>query len=189
MSEGDRAAILLQLDSYAETSVSGNGIHIIVKASLNGRRRNRRGPFEVYEAGRYFVVTGDHIKGTPATIEERQAELESVLAKFLPPPARAEPPAPGPLPDADDHDLLERAFRARNGGGFQALWRGDWTGYPSQSEADLALCSMLAFWTGDDANRMDRLFRQSGLMREKWDTRHGETTYGARTIDVAHRSR
>src|SRR6185369_1853678 len=51
-----------------------------------------------------------------------------------------------------------------------------------RSAADLALCNLLAFWTGRDATRMDRLFRGSGLMREKWDSRRGETTYGGQTI-------
>ncbi|MFQ7644172.1 hypothetical protein, partial [Ruthenibacterium lactatiformans] len=40
---------------------------------------------------------------------------------------------------------------------------------PSHSEADIALCNALAWWTNCDAARVDRLFRQSGLMREKWD--------------------
>jgi len=66
--EADRGAIMAALDSYAETSVSGTGVHVIVRASLNGSRR-RSGPFEVYERGRFFVVTGNHVRGTPATIE------------------------------------------------------------------------------------------------------------------------
>ena len=48
---------------------------------------------------------------------------------------------------------------ARNGADFDRLWHGDTAGYPSHSEADLALCYMLAFWTGRDPGRIDRLFR------------------------------
>jgi hypothetical protein len=49
------------------------------------------------------------------------------------------------------------------------LWNGQWEGdYPSQSEADLALCCLLAFWTAKDRARMDGLFRRSGMMRKKW---------------------
>jgi primase-polymerase (primpol)-like protein len=33
--------------------------------------------------------------------------------------------------------------------------------------------------------KMDRLFRGSALMREKWDTRRGESTYGGMTIAKA----
>ena len=87
----------------------------------------------------------------------------------------------------DDAGLIELAHRARNGAKFEALWRGDWRslGYPSQSEADLALCNLLAWSTRWHAERVDRLFRQSGLMRAKWDARCGEQTYGERTIATA----
>jgi primase-polymerase (primpol)-like protein len=72
--------------------------------------------------------------------------------------------------------------------GDSSLWSGRDSRYPSQSEADMGLCFYLAFWTGGDLERMDRLFRDSGLMREKWDRRHygNGATYGqvciARTL-------
>jgi len=68
-----------------------------------------------------------------------------------------------------------------------SLYRGSTAGYPSQSEADMALCSLLAFWTGGDATQMDRLFRNSGLMRPKWDEVHFSdgATYGERTVERA----
>lgn len=86
-----------------------------------------------------------------------------------------------------DQDLITAASKAANGVKFSALYRGDTGGYGSQSEADLALCSMLAFFTGPDPNRIDRLFRGSGLFREKWDARHhGDgTTYGQGTVQEA----
>jgi putative DNA primase/helicase len=84
----------------------------------------------------------------------------------------------------DDVELLNLASRgASNGAKFDLLFSGIWDGYTSRSEADLALCSMLAFWTGKDHGRMDRLYRQSGLMREKWDTRRGTQTYGDITVE------
>ena len=75
----EAAAIVSALGSYTEASVSGRGAHVIVRGSLNGHPRNRKGPIELYGEGRYFVVTGEHMQGTPATIEERQTELEEVL--------------------------------------------------------------------------------------------------------------
>jgi primase-polymerase (primpol)-like protein len=53
----------------------------------------------------------------------------------------------------------------------------------------MALCCLLAFSTGGDAQRVDRLFRESGLMREKWDAVHSAdgATYGERTIERACR--
>jgi putative DNA primase/helicase len=44
---------------------------------------------------------------------------------------------------------------------------------------------MLAFWSGKNKEQMDRLFRNSGLFREKWDTVHHASgaTYGQETLD------
>jgi transcriptional regulator with XRE-family HTH domain len=90
------------------------------------------------------------------------------------------------LPQAvylDDQTLIEKAKSAKDGAKFTALWEGDISGYKSQSEADLALCCLLAFWTGGDYERIDRLFRQSGLYREdKWGER---LDYRERTINAA----
>ena len=86
----------------------------------------------------------------------------------------------------EDASVFERATRAANGEKFRRLWAGDWeaAGYPSQSEADLALVGLLAYWTGGNAVQMDRLFRQSGLMRAKWDEPHFSDgrTYGQATL-------
>ncbi|WP_425494407.1 hypothetical protein [Natronoglomus mannanivorans] len=51
----------------------------------------------------------------------------------------------------------------------------------------MALCCLLAFWTGGDATREDRLFRQSGLIREKWDDVHYSdgSTDGEKTVERA----
>lgn len=95
----------------------------------------------------------------------------------------------GPVTDVDlsDEELIERARNAANGEKFGQLWDGDVSSYESQSEADTALCSLLAFWTGGDATWMDQLFRQSELIRPKWDEQHfaNGDTYGERTIERA----
>jgi putative DNA primase/helicase len=80
-----------------------------------------------------------------------------------------------------DDVLKDRMFGAKNGDKARRLWDGDIAGYKSQSEADLALCQILAFWTHKDAERIDRLFRQSGLNRDKWD----RPDYLKRTIEKA----
>jgi len=51
----------------------------------------------------------------------------------------------------------------------------------------MALCCLLAFWTGGDRTQMEQLFRQSGLLREKWDEVHyaDGSTYGEKTIERA----
>jgi hypothetical protein len=180
LSEADRGAIMVALDSYSERSPSGTGYHVVVTASLNGRGRHPQG-IGVFQEARFFYFTGEHVPGTPTTIEERQAQLERVLAEFLPPLEPVQPRAASVPVDLKDEELLERARSAKNGAKFDALWRGDASGYGSQSEADLALCGMLAFWTGGDPGRLDRLFRSSGLMREKWE----RADYRERTVAAA----
>jgi primase-polymerase (primpol)-like protein len=89
--------------------------------------------------------------------------------------------------DLNDEALLEKARRASNGPKFERLWAGNTGGYESNSEADMALCCLLAFWSGGNQRQMDRLFRQSGLLREKWDEVHfaDGSTYGEKTIERA----
>jgi hypothetical protein len=94
----------------------------------------------------------------------------------------------GPGVDLDDETVLERALDSKSGAVIEALYDGRdelWSGrdsrYPSQSEADMGLCFYLGFWTGGDPERMDRLFRDSGLYRGKWDKVHfaNGATYGS----------
>jgi putative DNA primase/helicase len=82
----------------------------------------------------------------------------------------------------DDDSVLARARSARNGERFRALFdESGLCGYASDSEADLALCLLLAFWTGRDVAQMDRLFRRSARMRDKWNRQD----YRSRTIGRA----
>lgn len=183
---GEAQAIIDALDSYTEISPSGTGVHILLRGALPPGGR-RKGKVEMYAEGRYFTVTGLHLAGTPRTVEHRSVELAALHARLFGTNGNGDrhpvPPAIEPTPD--DGELLDRARAAANGAKFSALLAGDTTGYPSPSEADQAFVNMLAFWTGGDAGRMDRLFRQSGLMREKWDRRCGRETYGQRTIATA----
>ena len=179
--------IIDELDSYTEISPSGTGVHILLggAAAMSGRRK---GPIEIYADGRYFTMTGDHLPGTPTTIEKRSLELAALVAKvFGQPGSQFHGNGHGPRPATadDDQALLEHAFAARNGQHLRALYEGNWSSYPSQSEADLALCNALAALTASDTSHMDRLFRRSGLYRQKWDERRGPETYGERTIDAA----
>jgi primase-polymerase (primpol)-like protein len=177
--------ILRLIDSYAEVSPSETGVHVLARGTLPPGRR-RRGHVEMYDGGRFFTVTGRHVPGTPCTLEERTEALRFLHHRvFSIAGPLSLPPVSGPRVLDHDAALLARAAAARNGPKFVALWRGDVSGYASRSEADLALCSILAFWTGCDAPRVDRLFRASGLMRPKWDARRSDATYGAQTIAYA----
>jgi putative DNA primase/helicase len=180
-------AIIHALSSYTEISPSGTGVHILLRGRLlpGGRRQ---GHVEIYADGRYFTVTGQHVEGTPTTLEARTADLAALYDRLFG-TSGSNDHRPGPRPVAtiadDDAVLLERACGASNGAKFSALWAGDRTAYASASEADLALCRLLAFWTRGDVGRIDRLVRRSGLFRPKWDERRGTQTYGALTIGKA----
>ncbi len=187
----EAADIIETAQSYTEVSQSGRGFHIILRGKLPEGKR-RQGPFEMYGGGspRYFALTGN-VWGRYPAITEGQAAIDAVHTKYINTPEKAaQKPAEGagggqPV-HLEDGELLARAFSARNGGAFLALYGGEWSGkYSSQSEADIAFCNMLAFWTGCDDEQMDRIFRTSGLMRPKWDEMRGVCTYGQKTITEA----
>jgi putative DNA primase/helicase len=189
--------IISKLNSYAEISPSGEGVHILVKGKLRTGARRRKGKVEMYDHGRYFTVTGHPLEGTPTTIEDRESELEGLHGKIFGKPSekinqgQSRSTKSEKKTEESDKELIDRISKSRNGNKFNDLWRGDIEyltnnyPYPSASEADLALCSILAFWTGKDAERIDRLFRRSGLMRAKWDEYRGDRTYSEITIAEA----
>ena len=180
--------LIEHLGSYTELSPSGTGVHILVKAKLPPSGR-RKGQVEMYDSGRFFTVTGKHLPSTPSKIKERQAEVEVLHRRLFGLTNRDTNGhgSHGPSNDLSDAEILARAKQAANGKAFEKLWAGDASEFPSKSEADLALCSHLVFWTGGDPGRVDKLFRQSGLYRPKWDERHyGDgRTYGQATVEKA----
>jgi primase-polymerase (primpol)-like protein len=177
-------AILEKLNSFAELSPSGRGLHILVKAKLPAGRRRRHG-IEMYDSGRYFTITGKHIPGTSMRIEDRQNAAEQLNSELFPVAAASIETVVNVSLDLSDKELIDKAHRARSGSLFGRLWAGDTSDYDGDhSRADAALCCMLAFWTKKDPVRIDALFRSSGLMRDKWDRQTGDCTYGARTIRI-----
>ncbi len=183
--------IIAALNSWTEVSPSGTGVHVFVKGRLSEGCRNRQGGYEFYDRKRYFAVTGQQLPESPPQIVDRQAELIALHARIFgpsePPPAVDASPGPDGHPAAllSDEEVITKARFARNGASFTRLWDGDCSGYDSPSEADLALCNHLAYWTDGDAAQIDRLMRRSGLMRPKWDEKHGQQTYGQMTIAKA----
>ncbi|GIV14875.1 MAG: hypothetical protein KatS3mg022_0310 [Armatimonadota bacterium] len=169
------------LDSYTEVTPSGRGLRVLCYGKLPDGRR-RRGSLEMYCDSRFVTVTGRHMAGTPQTIEFRQAEIERVHRMVFGDENEKPAPAPAPATDLTDSELLAKAMHAANGEKFKRLWEGDDTGYPSASEADCALMSMLLFWTAGDVARAERLFSSSPRgQREKWQRRD----YRRRTIEAA----
>lgn len=179
-------SIVEQLDSYTEVSPSGKGIRIFIKGTLpkNGRKK---GDFECYTSGRFLTVTGNVVEGSQLTVEDRDKEIKNIHKKIFGEKKKETKSEPRSETTLDDAELIRKAKASKKGDVFAHLWAGSWEGYPSQSDADLALCNILAFWTGKDAARMDSLFRQSGLYREKWNKKHyaDGRTYGQATIEKA----
>lgn len=82
-----------------------------------------------------------------------------------------------------DEEVIERASKSESGATFVGLYHGDLSNADGDhSKADLQLCNYLAFWTNCDQEQMDRIFRSSGLMRDKWLSLRGSETYGHMTM-------
>ena len=186
------AEIVALMDSYTEYSPSGRGLHIWCKSNerlsaIGSRNRNDRIGLEIYDHARYFTVTGKPY-GEVKPLAERTEQLREVYARYMPKESekrkqRAEQSrfASNATDNLSDAELWERMFNSEQGEKIRALHDGDISGYESHSQADSALCCYLSFWTGGDALRIERMFRESGLMREKWE----RADYRERTIEHA----
>lgn len=155
------SAIFDYCKSYAETSMSGRGVHLLVRGRIpHGVKKDK---VEVYSQDRYMICTGHTIQQMPIT---DQQELLDILFKEM------SSTHAGSLvdmeQDVEDDEIMRMASEASNGDKFDSLCRGEWEGtYPSQSEADLALMSIIAFYSKSN-EQSRRLFRLSGLgQREK----------------------
>ncbi len=187
--------VVEEAGTYTEVSPSGDGLHLIFRgAKPDWATRSRRSQpggrvVEMYDHDRYFTVTGAVFEGHDA-ISENPAVVERAYRTWIEPEAAAQPALSAAGTSSsdgmDDDALLERMCASRSGDAIRALMAGDCSAQGGdRSAADMALCSHLAFWCAGDADRMDRIFRRSGLMRDKWDSRRGRSTYGAQTIERA----
>ncbi len=192
------ADIISTLESYTETSPSGRGVRIFFRASDFTYDKDRYYTMnaslglEIYVSGatnKFLTVTGNSQPwGGIRPIAERGAQLQNILERYMERPQKGPqdaPRTPQTPVNLSDEEVIVRARNARNGAVFAALWNGDTSAYGSHSEADLALCNLLAYWTGGNPAQMDRLFRASGLMRPKWDRQQSGSTYGGLTVQKA----
>jgi len=186
--------IIDTLDSYTEFSPSMKGVHIIIKGSLpqsvlgTGRKNTKHG-LEIYSHGRFFTFTGNRENSND--VYDRTDELAEVFEQYF-----DDSDIQGRVNLAEfekdeikisNESLWEKMFRSKNGDEIRSLYNGNLIN-DDHSASDLALCNYLAFWTGKSATRMDAMFRESSLIRDKWDVIHfsdTNETYGERTIGVA----
>lgn len=101
---------------------------------------------------------------------DRRYKLSTLLASIpKTPDHRGEVPKPQQPNTLTEQEIVDLAADSQQGPKFRALFKGSDLDYASTSEADMAFCCLLAFWTGGDYRKMDRIFRASGRMRDKWE--------------------
>ena len=175
-----------------EVSQSGRGLHIFGsgRPPIHGCKNIPLGA-EFYHTGRFVALTGIQANGN-AGIDFTQL-LPSLVAQYFPPdPSQSlevgwtESPNAQWRGPADDDELIRRALRSQstasafgNRASFADLWNGNLEAlsrcYPDPvrpydaSSADAALAQHLAFWTGNDCARIQRLMQKSALVRDKWE--------------------
>lgn len=175
------------MESYAEISPSGKGIHIIAKGELP-KNGSRKGNVEMYATGRFFTITGNIIGGYHSITHDDMGKINYLHEKYI---KKSETKKPKRLLETYGNDLSEQeiinaALNSKNGMRFKLFLEGGWEQfYDSQSEADMAFANDLAFWTNRDFNMMDDIFRDSSLSRDKWDRKTGDSTYGELTLSKA----
>lgn len=177
-----------------EVSQSGTGMHIFGtgRAPAHGKKNAALG-MEFYTELRFVALTGTGAVGDAAT--DHTAALHALTAEYFPPGASSgtdgsftlsNSPVPEWRGPTDNDDLIRRALRSKSassvfGGGasFADLWGANADAlaqaYPDSggraydaSQADAALVSHLAFWTGRHGERIQELMLLSGLVRDKW---------------------
>ena len=207
------ATFLSFTGALGEASTSGNGLHILGRcdpAKLEDRKHKWGKPDgqeqEFYMTGRFVALSkaGLTVIGGGEYADKDWTEQ---LLRTVPQrehlgalPDGRDPSYTGP---EDDDQLIEMMLRSKSaasafgaGGSIKDLWEAnaellsqkypafDGAGGFDHSSADAALMSHLAFWTGKDMPRMDRLFRRSALLRDKYEKR---ANYRRNTIQNAAR--
>ncbi|MBD5430970.1 MAG: DNA primase [Lactobacillus sp.] len=174
-------------NTYMEISQSGEGIHAIFKGNIPGKRR-RKGNYEMYQKGRFFALTGNSIS-PPVVNSLNEREIQNLYNYLF----GADKKIPTEINESNIEsidlsipEIINRAENSKIGKRFELFMKGGWEQfYNSQSEADMAFANDLAFWCGRDFHKMDKIFKNSSLMREKYDEKRGATTYGTSLLNKA----
>ena len=168
--------IIKYAKSYTEISLNKRGYHVIIKGyATNGFHRDN---VELFSKGKYVILTGNCLGNK--SIEERQRLVDTLCTEYAAMTNRTSQNAPESRPELDDSELVYRAGHAADGDKFKRLCFGDWQAdYPSQSEADLALFSILCFYTKND-EQVIRIFRSTELGKRPKAQRDAYMRYNLR---------
>jgi NrS-1 polymerase HBD domain len=155
--------IYREFDSWSEVSPSGRGLHIIVKGHVpSGRRRNF---IEVYSSQRYATFTGNVYNDKP--IKDCQDKLLQLWEQMGSGGIATNLYKGDDKETFNDKEIIEQATSAINGEKFKDIFEGRWQNYEtSQSEADIALINIIAFYT-KNRNQIRRIFYASELGKRK----------------------
>jgi hypothetical protein len=175
-----------KLETYTEISPSRTGLHLIGKAKdIQALKTKYKGnDIEVYRAGRYFTVTGWTVTNPSLPVNDVHAELTEIVKACRPEEKKAdqtaEPPQSSPA-NLDNETRLKLALKNER---TRRWFDGDVSDFGGDdSRADLALVRSLAYWSDGNRDILDWMFRQSKLMRPKWDEKRGADTYGNITME------
>jgi len=163
--------------SYTELSASRKGLHIWVLGNIGAGRRGKG--VEVYSQQRFIICTGvpvsevDYhilngvaipriLQARPLPVVDGELILNNLIQQFGTSGSTIELVEVGE--ELTDGEIWKRAASASNAKKFKDLCEGNFQQYhfPSQSEADLALMSMLTFYSKSNA-QCRRMFRQTAL--------------------------
>lgn len=177
-----------------EISRSGRGLHLFGTGIVPPHGcKNAEHNLEFYDSGRFVAMTGNSAQGDASV--DRSPQIQAIVSRYFSstessmPLDWTEAPVPEWSGPTDDEELILKACStvpsaASAFGGkasFKDLWEGNVEAlsraYPDRSgtrafdasSADAALAQHLAFWTGKDCARIDRIMRQSALARDKWE--------------------
>ena len=179
------------LPTYVELSPSGKGIHAYFKGRIPGPRR-RNGRYELYEDKRFFTFTGRRISSTETIAETDLTNLyrnkiEAVSSSgFIVSPTERVQVSHSYTRSTVPTNMTELMQTLLLNDRFNELYNGQVHNYSSHSEAELALCSIIAKYT-QDVHTIDSIMQSSKLARKKWIERRGRFTYGYLTIIKALR--
>lgn len=92
----DAAEWIERFNSYTEFSVSGGGLHAIMKARPFRNFKNNEAGREIYDRTRFFIFTGLSYHEEPRPIAERQEEADAFVSEYS--PRKKNEPKPEPTP-------------------------------------------------------------------------------------------
>lgn len=175
--------------TWWEVSPSGTGIHAYFKGTLpyEVKRKNKSEHLELYSHSRFMTFTGVN-DDVYREVSCDQIYIDSLVERYFKHEVITNDTINYDITPAnlEDNEVMQLMAKSKNSDKLSKLMSGGWREiFESQSEADLSLLNALAFYTQKNIVQMDRIFRDSDLMRPKWDELRGAKTYGQISIEKA----